>query len=788
MQRQTRTIALSLILLAGTGGGMAYASTQGPTPAQAAAQSLDLQPGDAELVAHAIANPIEFSEIKGVREFRGELIVSAKHNKQSIANARVANLTTRQSKFVADRVVKVPQGISEGELAAVLMATGDYEFVEPNWTLYPAIVPNDSQYGSSWQHNRLQSSSAWDIETGTSNIIVAICDSGVDLDHPDLEDALISGYNAASDQTQASGGNVDDVNGHGTFVAGCAAAQGNNNRGVVGVGWDFSIMPIRVSNNSDGTASAFAIQEGARWAAENGAHIVNASFSGGVSAANQGVGRYLKEQGALLFWSSGNDGSYIEPNRPNYVLVGSTTSSDTRSGFSNFGPAVDVTAPGSSVRSTRRFGSYGNGSGTSYASPIAAGVGAMIFSANPNLIPDDVQDILYKSVDDLGATGRDDFYGRGRVNTLNAVLLAQTYVRPTVLPVSSEFEDATWLDLFAATAGSPTLESLPEAPQGNSVMLLDNDDAITTGILAGRTLYDDSMMSFDMRADGLESGDSLLIQYLENPDFAPANSWATLMEIDDRGIVNDGFLRYEIELPQDLQWHGVQVRFVAQGNDANDAWMLDDFALELVSDPIAPLSDSFDTGTMSPMKWDLTTNTEVMYDNGTFAASLSNNAFLRSHKLPLSQFGITPVYLRFDAWKNGDVASSDTLEVEVKTIGGTWETIATITGSDLATTPEFIQYDLPIYTWAFDDAQVRFKVSSDGLFFLDDVYMGTEELSAGCSDADLAEPFGELNFFDVSAFLSAYNAQEPGADINGDGEYNFFDVSSFLTEFNAGCP
>ncbi len=788
MQRKTRTIALSLILLAGSGAGIAHAQHQsGPTPAQAAAQSLNLQPGDAEIIAHAIKNPIVFTEIKGSREFRGELIVSPKPTKRASGDARVANLTLRESQFVADRVIKVPEGMSEGELASILMATGDYEFAEPNWTLFPAIAPNDSQYGSSWQHTRIQSESAWNIETGGSNIIVAICDSGVDLDHPDLQDALVSGYNAASNQTQAAGGDVDDINGHGTFVAGCAAAQGNNNRGVVGVGWDFTIMPIRVSNNTDGTASAFAIQEGARWAADNGAHIVNASFSGGTAGANQGVGRYLKEQGALLFWSSGNDGAFVEPNRPDYVLVGSTTSSDNRSGFSNFGPAVDVTAPGSSVRSTRRFGSYGNGSGTSYASPIAAGVGAMIFSVDPTLSAHDVQDILYKSVDDLGAPGRDDSFGRGRVNTFNAVQLAQTYVRPTELPVSSGFEDASWAGLFVSSTGTPTLESMPEAPEGSSVIRLNDNDAITTGILAGRTLYDTSVISFDMRADNLEPGDALLVQYLENPDFAPANSWATIVQIDDRGIVNDDFLRYEIELPLDLQWHGVQVRFVAQGS-GDDAWLLDDFAIELAQLGAAPLDDSFDTGVLSPVNWFTTTNTEVVFTNDTYAAALTNNAFFRSQQIPLMQFGFTPAYLRFDAWKDTEIASDDSITVEVFLINNTWTTVATITGSDLSTTPELMQFDLPVGAWALDNAQVRFTVDAQGTFYLDDVYLGTEQLSTGCSVADFAAPFGELNFFDVSAFLSAYNAQESSADMNGDGVFNFFDVSEFLTQFSAGCP
>jgi hypothetical protein len=290
-----------------------------------------------------------------------------------------------------------------------------------------------------------------------------------------------------------------------------------------------------------------------------------------------------------------------------------------------------------------------------------------------------------------------------------------------------------------------------------------------------------------MRADNLEPGDALLVQYLENPDFAPANSWATIVQIDERGIVNDDFLRYEIELPLDLQWHGVQVRFVAQGS-GDDAWLLDDFAIELAQLGAAPLDDSFDTGVLSPVNWFTTTNTEVVFTNNTYAAALTNNAFFRSQQIPLLQFGFTPAYLRFDAWKDTEIASDDSITVEVFLINNTWTTVATITGSDLSTTPELMQFDLPVGAWALDNAQVRFTVDAQGTFYLDDVYLGTEQLSTGCSVADFAAPFGELNFFDVSAFLSAYNAQDTSADINGDGSFNFFDVSEYLTQYSVGCP
>jgi len=791
MHDKTRTIALSLALLAGLSAGAAAYESQPDTPSavRAAAQSLELQPGDLELMQQAINNPIGFVEVPGERTFRGELIVHAIKDKVASAEARVAPLTLRQSDFVPERVIKVPDGMSEGQLAAMLMATGDYEFVEPNWTLYPAVIPNDSQYGSSWQHTRLQSAAAWDLHTGTSDIIVAICDSGIDLDHSDLQAALVPGYNAASRRTQANGGDVSGITNHGTFVAGCAAAQGNNNRGVVGVGWDFSIMPIRVSN-TDGSASSFDILDGARWAAENGAHVINVSYTGGTSGSNQSTSRYLKEQGALMFWASGNADSFISPNRPDYVIVGSTTSSDIRSSFSNYGPAVDVTAPGSSVRSTNWSGSYSNGSGTSYASPIAAGVGAMIYSVNPDFNADDVQDILYNSVDDLGATGRDDNFGRGRVNTFNAVQLAKSYVRPTVLPISSSFEDSAWQDLYAASVGSVETSSPADAPEGVSVLRLDHDDTLVSERLAGRTLYDDAMLSFMLRNEGLEAGESLLVQHLENPEVAGADSWVTIAEIDNRGIVSDEFVSFNYELPDELQWHGVQLRFVANGNDASDVWLIDNLSIDLIPASDAPLNDQFESNAIGPVAWLSSTNTETAFVNNSFVAELSDGATLRSNDIPLLQFGFVQPYLYFDAWVDGSVSPDDTLMIEVVTQNGSWETLETINASELSTSSGFINLDMPIYTWAVDDMQVRFTTSTSGAFYLDNVYLGVEAPNSNnnCSDADLAEPFGELNFFDVSAFLSAFSANDPTADFNGDGLFNFFDVSGFLSQFSAGCP
>jgi subtilisin family serine protease len=744
--------------------------------------SFDLLEGDEQRMLEALANPLQFVEMQGSREFTRELIVHANEGKAAPAQSRLSRSMVKSSAFVNEYVVKVPQGVSEGEMAAMLMSTGDYLFVEPNWTLFPLDVPNDSQFGSSWQHTRLQSANAWDLHTGESDIIVAICDSGVDTNHPDLEDAYIPGYNAVNNQAEVNGGQVEDVNGHGTFVSGCAAAQGNNGTGVVGVGWDFSIMPIRVSNNSGGTASGFDILEGARWAVDNGAHVVNASFSGGSSSGNQTAARYIIDRGGLLFWSSGNDNILITYDGPDIVIVGSTTSSDNKSGFSNFGPAVDISAPGSSVRSTRRGGTYGNGSGTSYASPIAAGVGAMIYSVRDDLSGRDVQDILYRSVDDLGAPGRDDSFGRGRVNTFNAIQEAQAYIPRYNLPIDESFDSASWTEIFDST-GTPA--TVPDAESGSgSVLELNGNDQITSVFLAGRSASTFPGISFSFRTIGVEAGKSLLVEIL-----TAEGSWESVYDYTSTGTDSDGYIDVALQLPTTFLWHGVQLRMSTPGSDINDQWLIDDlFVGVLEAEPIAPLVDSFDSGLISPLKWDDIDGASVEVVGNTYAASMAGEAVLESQDIAMFQFGFVPGYIRFDLWADSNADADDTILVEVRNVIGSWETLDTLDGNELGSSPQAFQYQTPTSAWANDIGRVRFTTAGDDAIYIDNVYYGPDELSDMCSAADFAEPYGQLNFLDVSAFLSAFGSNDLAADLDGSGTFNFLDVSEFLSVFGAGCP
>ncbi len=775
----------SFLFVAPLTGAPTLPITQNPRALDLASTHLVVQPGDTQAFARGLQNPMAFIQIAKRQEFSGSLMVRAKDNHTPSAFARIEPLVIDKSPFVEEYIIDIPAGMDEATLASILMATGDYQYAQPNWILYPAeTIPNDPQFGSSWQHSRIKSTDAWDLHTGDSSVIVAVCDTGVDLDHPDLEDALVPGYNAVRREAQVDGGQVDDINGHGTFVAGCAAAIGNNNTGVVGVGWNLSIMPIRVSNNSNGGANSFSIANGARWAASQGAQVINVSYEGVTSTATIALSKDLKEMGALLFYAAGNDNINIGPDRPDIVVVSSTTSSDTKSSFSNYGNTVSVAAPGSSVRSTRRGGGYRNSSGTSYASPIAAGVGAMIFSTNLDLGPDDVQEILYASVDDLGAPGRDPIYGFGRVNTFNAILEAQSYTPRVLLPIVESFESSSWTDLLNVASGSVAVIADAQAPQGAFVLALDNTDILESVLLAGRqTLNGDYLISLMVKAQGVEAGESLELQYRDS-----TNTWTNIITMPSFGIDTEGFVRIDAPLDENFGYHGVSFRILAHGSDASDVWLIDDLRIEPAPEiPLtAPFLETFDTGVLSSQLWDQDqTSATIGMANNQIALELADEAAAETHDIDASAIALEGAFLNFFAFADAD--SDDELHLEYRDFFGNWQTFDTIAASQLDSAFQGFSYEIPLLGLG-TNLRIRLSTPDDGSFFVDNLEINTSPLVLGCGQADLADPIGTLDILDVFAFLDAYNTSDSAADFTGDGIIDIADVFAFLTSYNAGCP
>ncbi|WP_035374251.1 S8 family serine peptidase [Pseudoduganella violaceinigra] len=318
-------------------------------------------------------------------------------------------------------LIDVPHG-SEKAIANKLKNNPHFKFAELDQRVEVAATTNDPYLGSEWHINKIGANTAWD-KTQGSGIIIAILDSGQDATHPDLIGNTVPGYNIYDNNS-----NTADVCGHGTKVAGAAAAIGNNAAGVTGVAGKAKIMPVRIAYNNSGSCYALfsTMASGVTWAADHGARVVNISYGNAPSsAAVQSAANYLRSKGGLLFVSTGNnakDEGFVPTST--MIPVSSTDSADNLSSFSSYGAYTALSAPGSGIYTTVQGGTYGSVNGTSFASPIAAAVAALVMSANPSLSADQVQNILFSTAVDLGTPGRDSKFGYGRVNAAAAVQAA----------------------------------------------------------------------------------------------------------------------------------------------------------------------------------------------------------------------------------------------------------------------------------------------------------------------------------------------------------------------------
>ena len=323
-------------------------------------------------------------------------------------------------------VVDVPPQ-SEEAVARALSMDPNVEFAELDRAVKIEVtVPNDPNYGYQWHLPKIQSPASWNYSRA-DNITIAVLDTGVDSTHPDLSSKLLPGWNAVDGSNETS-----DIQGHGTAVAGTAAAQTNNANGVASVAANAMILPVRVTNTSDGYAYFSDIARGLIWAADNGADVANISYGVSNSATVANAAQYMRSKGGLVVVAAGNDGA--DPgyaNNPYLISVSATDSSDAKASWSNYGAFIDVAAPGVSIQTTNRGGSYGNWSGTSFASPVTAGVVAEIMGANPTLSADQVEQILKDSADKI-AGDIHPYYGNGRVNAAKAAAMAASSASVTI--------------------------------------------------------------------------------------------------------------------------------------------------------------------------------------------------------------------------------------------------------------------------------------------------------------------------------------------------------------------
>ncbi len=378
-------------------------------------------------------------------------------------------------------LVDVPVG-RELALARQLESDPTVLYAEPDYIAHALTTePNDTYYADyQWNMPHIGLETAWDTTTGSSSVIIAIIDTGVDLTHPDLSDKLVSGYDFVNGDSDPS-----DDEGHGTHVAGIAAATTNNSLGVAGVSWGSKIMPIKVLDSS-GSGTYSQIAQGIQWAANNGAKVLNLSLGGTSSSSTlEDAINYAYNAGCILIAAAGNeyeDGNpTVYPAALDHVMaVGAVGDQDEHAYYSNTGSYLDVAAPGGNPSSSYDSdpnhwisSTYWRGSGYSYAmvvgtsqaSPHVAGLAALIWSVNPSLTNDEVQSIIETTAVDLGTAGWDETYGWGRVDAAAAVSAASSGTptptwTPTPPPGATDTPTPTYTPTRTPTR-TPTATATP---------------------------------------------------------------------------------------------------------------------------------------------------------------------------------------------------------------------------------------------------------------------------------------------------------------------------------------
>lgn len=342
-----------------------------------------------------------------------------------------------------------------------------------------STMPDDTYYSSQWALPKIDAPEAWDLETGSSDVTLAIIDTGFKLDHPDLDGRFYVNSDEYGSGKESNGfdddgnGYIDDYQGwdfisddnsptinagggtryyHGTTVAGVAAANTNNNTGVAGLDWGVEIMPLKVmDNNGSGYLSDIALA--IEYAADNGADVINLSLGCNPDPASgdyycevagmalmEDLVSYAFNAGSVVVAASGNDyqlGVSYPAACEDAIAVGATNSSDIRASFSNYGPELDVVAPGVGLYTTDVTWDNGSGtylddyatsstgtvSGTSYASPYVAALASLLL-ANDDYSPSEVMGLIKGNADKVAGMGGEDFtnyYGYGRINAFSSL-------------------------------------------------------------------------------------------------------------------------------------------------------------------------------------------------------------------------------------------------------------------------------------------------------------------------------------------------------------------------------
>jgi serine protease len=353
-----------------------------------------------------------------------------------------------------DNIYKISLDDENRDIIKKLEENPLVSYIEPEYLVHIQHIPNDPGYAKQWNLKLLNLETVWQNWSGSKDTIVAVIDTGILPGHPDLAGNIIPGYDFIDDDNDPTDTNKEFS--HGTHVAGIIGAMTNNQQGIAGINWQVSIMPIRVIGK-EGTGDYSALIAGIYWAVDNGANVINLSLAGSMDtiALREAI-QYAVQHQVTVVAAAGNNGSspILYPARyPEVISVGAVGPTRERAYYSNYGPELDLVAPGgdssilteeyNTILSTAGYMDnntavyqYTWAQGTSMAAPHVSASVALLYSAGIT-DPVEIQRLLRETADDLGSPGPDSFYGAGLLNIKRALAYTGWYEDDTSILVQA---------------------------------------------------------------------------------------------------------------------------------------------------------------------------------------------------------------------------------------------------------------------------------------------------------------------------------------------------------------
>ncbi len=427
--------------------------------------------------------------------------------------------------------------------ANILATLPEVVYAEPAfvWRGKLDLIPNDTYWNYLWGLHQtsnydMDAPAAWDISTGSSDIKVMIMDLGIQQDHPDINQ--IPGMDFTG-RDVPGGGPYNYCDNHGTQVAGCVSAIINNSIGVVGIAPGCKSVSAKIGEADTPCSVYFSgssewIANALYWARDNGYRVSSASISTGTSGAVTGAYNTTRGDGMVHFAASGNDGAGTvdyPASLASVNAIGAISSNGNRASFSNYGTGLAFVAPGNNIYTTDRTGSAGDFggdyafgvSGTSFSTPYAAGVAAMVLSVNPAMIPEHVEQVMQDNAMDRGSAGYDTVYGWGIVKAYGSMVDAQNFQTEVTVTVNSLPTSGAWVNTIPAA----DLDGL-----GSGFTDFTRRYDVDTGILytAGATLNGAPFLEW--RVDGVPQGSSTSVSLTVSDDVEVTSVYATSIYVD----------------------------------------------------------------------------------------------------------------------------------------------------------------------------------------------------------------------------------------------------------------